>query len=120
MSTATPWAVVIKAGDYAIREIGADELLSPDIVAAHPDRSSAERALERVEAMHQAVLEQLRAPLAREAALRARIEALPNAGAHPDLVAKPLADSLAHDAEVRNRFLVAIAEIARPRQKSPK
>ncbi len=111
-----PWVVVIAGGDFAIREIAPTELLPPDVLAFHPDRRSAELALERVLAFHLAVQEQMRGSVERETKLRASIAALPNADCHPDLVSKPLMASLAFQAELANRNLAALIEIAQPRK----
>lgn len=112
-----PWAVVIAGGDFAIREIAPAELLPPDVLAFHPDQRSAELALERVLALHLAVQEQMNDPVERETKLRASIAALPNADCHPDLLAKPLIASLSFQADLGNRNLAALMEIAQPRKR---
>lgn len=109
------WAVIIAAGDYAIRKIEVGELLPPDAIAFHPGQRSAELALERVLAFHLAVQGNMRESLARESKLRGDILALPNAARHPDLIGKPVGQSLSFEAAFRNRNLASLIEIAQPR-----
>lgn len=111
------WAVVIAGGDYGIREVPAGELISPDVIAFHPSKRSAEDALDRVTAFHMNILENLRQIVEREAKVKANILSVPAGDAHPDIAQRYLDQSREFEAEIRNRNLVALFEIARPREK---
>lgn len=102
------WAVVLCAGDFGVRELAGDELLPPDMIAAHPSEASARAALERIEAMHLSTLELLRPQAEREQAFRDRLAQL----AAADVM---VGGSLLHHCNLVNRCTAALFQIAQPR-----
>lgn len=67
------WCIVHDADGYAVREVPIGEFGEGLIIAAHPDRLSAEQGLERLEMMRKAIEPQLQASLAHEAAVRNKL-----------------------------------------------
>lgn len=110
--TSQPHALCIIDGDYAVRPF---EHLAPHILAVHVDEHEAQRALERVTAMHQAVQVAASAVFDREAGLRQGIVALPLTAVHSDIAEPNLRSSCQHVADMANKYIVAFAAIGMPK-----
>ncbi|MBY8826133.1 hypothetical protein [Sphingomonas colocasiae] len=100
------WCVIATDSGYEARELPYEKLDAPNVLAIHPDRNSADNAVNRAILMREQVDEQWRPQFDREQKVRAELPA----GA----IAERLA-SIEYETTLRNKLSASIREIAQPR-----
>lgn len=104
--TSTAWCLVGTRDGFDVQEIGVDSLDAGDILAIYATEPEAELALNRVILLREKMAEVHGSIIERERTHRAMLT-----GGESAWLA-----SLQHEITVRNRMLLAIHEIAKPRE----